>query len=273
MVKKRRVDQLLVERKLAEDLDSARRMIMAGEIRADGQLIHNPSRKIPPGAGLEINPGALFVSRGGEKLAAALLRFPVRVEGKICADVGSSTGGFTDCLLQNGAARVYAVDVGYGELAWELRKDERVVVMERTNARRVKQLPETIELLVVDVSFISLKTLWPVFTGWFPDVGSQVIALIKPQFEASREESARGKGVILDAEIHQRVLIEVLEAAQSHSYRVRGLIPSPLYGPDGNREFLAWLDWGGDSTGLALLSLIDRALSTEKAGAGKDDSP
>jgi 23S rRNA (cytidine1920-2'-O)/16S rRNA (cytidine1409-2'-O)-methyltransferase len=161
--------------------------------------------------------------------------------------VGASTGGFTDCLLQNGAAKVYAIDVGQGILHWKLRQDERVVVMERTNARHVERLPEPVRLVTIDASFISLKILLPVVRAWFSPEGGQVVALIKPQFEAGREDVARGEGVIRSPEVHRRVLMEVLTYAGEERFHVQGLIRSPLLGPKGNTEFLAWLEYPGEA--------------------------
>lgn len=262
-----RLDLLLVERGLVESRTKAQRLVMAGQVRVDGQVVLKPATKIQPEASLEIDQGPQFVSRGGDKLAAALEAFPLVVEGKVCADVGASTGGFTDCLLKNGAARVYAIDVGKGILHWQIRQDTRVVVMEGTNARHVAHLPEPVELVTIDASFISLEILLPVVKGWFPphhvpspggdererpasmkpgDVGGHVIALIKPQFEAGRAEATRGKGVIRDPAVHQQVLHDVLSFAQRVGYAVRGLIRSPLLGPKGNVEFLAWLSYPGD---------------------------
>jgi 23S rRNA (cytidine1920-2'-O)/16S rRNA (cytidine1409-2'-O)-methyltransferase len=202
-----------------------------------------------------------FVSRGGEKLDAALTAFDVSVQGKICADVGASTGGFTDCLLQHGAGKVYAIDVGYGQIDYGLRQDSRVVVMERTNARYVESLPERVEIVTVDASFISLRLLLPVIKGWLADEAS-VITLIKPQFEAGKQDVGKG-GVVRSAEIHRRVLHEVLNAAQADSFDVAGLIRSPLKGPAGNVEFLAWLRYPkmGDPQNLSLDTMIDGALS------------
>jgi len=237
-----RIDQALVNRGLAEDLETARRLVMAGEVYSRGQLIHHPSTRIPEEAELSIDRGPRFVSRGGEKLAAALQKFSLSVTGLICGDVGSSTGGFTDCLLQYGAARVYAVDVGYGVLEWSLRKDPRVEVMERTNARYLNELPEPVEFVSVDVSFISLHVLLPVIRRWFSAPGGDLVALIKPQFEATRAEAARGSGVIHDPEVHRRVLQEVITGAGPAGYRVQGVMASPLRGQQGNREFLAWLE-------------------------------
>ncbi len=186
-----------------------------------------------------------FVSRGGDKLAGALDAFPIDVSGRICADVGASTGGFTDCLLQNGAAKVYAIDVGYGQIAYTLRIDPRVVVMERTNVRYVESLPEPVSLVVMDASFISLRLLLPAIKGWLTPQ-ADVIPLIKPQFEAGQHDVGKG-GVVRDHDVHARVLEEVLTFAQSEGFAVRGLIKSPLKGPAGNVEFLAWLGWGGES--------------------------
>ncbi len=246
MSEKVRLDVLLVERKLAPSREVARRLIMAGAVRVAGQVRDKPGGRVPRNAELTVQQGPRFVSRGGEKLAAALETFPVTVTGRVCADVGASTGGFTDCLLQHGAARVYALDVGYGQIAYRLRRDPRVVVMERTNARYVEALPEPIQLLVADVSFISLRYLFPVFGGWLAD-RADVISLIKPQFEAGREYVGKG-GVVRDPAVHRRVLEEVLGAAQVEGYGVCGLISSPLKGPAGNVEFLAWLKWREECT-------------------------
>ena len=255
---KKRLDQLLVERELAESHNLAQRLVIAGKVRVDGQLAVTPSQIVQDDAELMVDSGPRFVSRGGEKLAAALDAFSVDVQGLLCADAGASTGGFTDCLLQNGAAKVYAIDVGHGILDWKLRNDSRVVVMEKTNARHVEKLAEPVDLVVIDASFISLKVLLPVVKGWFlPPSGSphltkmggeteggNIIALIKPQFEATREEATLGKGVIRDTEIHKRVLHEILDFAISKGFSLRGLIRSPIQGPKGNVEFLVWLGLG-----------------------------
>jgi 23S rRNA (cytidine1920-2'-O)/16S rRNA (cytidine1409-2'-O)-methyltransferase len=251
---KKRLDLVLVEMELVETRSLAQRLVMAGKVRINGEPAVKPSQFVQDGATVTLDSGPRFVSRGGEKLAAAMETFPVSVQGLVCADVGASTGGFTDCLLQNGAAKVYAVDVGHGILAWTLRNDPRVVVMEQTNARHVEKLDEPVSLVVMDVSFISLKILLPVIRQWFPSPsgrgvrgeggGGEVFALIKPQFEAGRKEVSKGKGVIRDPEIHRRVLHEILEFAQEKSYSVRGLHRSPVLGPKGNVEFLVWLGLG-----------------------------
>ncbi|MBL7161322.1 MAG: TlyA family RNA methyltransferase [Anaerolineales bacterium] len=256
MSKKVRVDLLLVERGLAESRSLAQRLVMAGQVRSDGQVVSKPSVMVSTGVQLTVEQRARFVSRGGEKLLAAFEAFDLDVDGRVCADVGASTGGFTDCLLQHGAARVYAIDVGKGILHWKMRKNPRVVVMEETNARYVESLPEAVSFVTIDASFISLKILLPVVRGWFPltsnaltdELGvrvlGEVVVLIKPQFEAGKKEAARGKGVIRDPEIHQRVLLDVLAFAEEKEYIVKGLARSPVLGPKGNVEFLAWLGLG-----------------------------
>ena len=259
---KQRLDILLVENGLIESRSLAQRLIMAGQVRVNGEIVIKPGIKFPSDVKLEIIQGPRFVSRGGEKLAAAFEAFPLSVDGYICADVGASTGGFSDCLLQNGARRVYAIDVGKGILHWKIRQDPRVIVMEGTNARYLQSLPEPVNFVTIDASFISLKILLPVIKGWFikeqlftyyqthPStkmITNQVIALIKPQFEAGKDEATRGQGVIRDPNIHLRVLKEVLNFAQKNDYTIHGIIRSPILGPKGNTEFLTWLSYG--STG------------------------
>jgi 23S rRNA (cytidine1920-2'-O)/16S rRNA (cytidine1409-2'-O)-methyltransferase len=240
-----RVDVLLVERGLAESRSQAQRLVMAGQVRTDGQVVSKPSVMVPSNVKLSVDEGPAYVSRGGEKLAAALEAFGIQVMGNACADVGASTGGFTDCLLQHGADKVYAIDVGQGILHWGLRQDKRVVVMEDTNARYLNDLPEPVGLITIDVSFISIKLLLPVVANWFAHDGGQVVALIKPQFEAGRVERSRGKGVIRDPEVHRRVLGDVLSFAGEQGFGVEGVIRSPLIGPKGNLEFLAHLVYPG----------------------------
>ena len=256
---KQRLDILVYESGLAPSREMARRYILAGEVRVDGQIADKPGMQVDANAGLEVAAAAPFVSRGGEKLVHAMRQFKIEVSGKICADVGASTGGFTDCLLQNGAGKVYAIDVGYGQLAVKLRDDARVVVMERTNARYLESLPEAIELITVDASFISLRVLLPVIKNWLIS-GGQVVALIKPQFEAGRAEATKGGGVIKDSKVHRQVLLEVLEAAQEQGFAVLGLERSPLTGPKGNVEFLAWLALGEIDSAADLESLVDGAM-------------
>lgn len=239
MVQKTRLDTLLAERGLAPSREAARRMIMAGEVRVAGEVRDKPGMRVPDDAPLEVRQAARFVSRGGEKLAGALAAFPVTVAGRVCADVGASTGGFTDCLLQAGAARVYAIDVGYGQLDYRLRANPRVVPLERTNARYLERLPEPASLIVADASFISLRLLLPVFKGWIAGA-ADLIVLIKPQFEAGKGQVGKG-GVVRDAAIHTQVLDDVLAAAEADGFGLCGLVASPIKGPAGNVEFLAWL--------------------------------
>jgi len=235
-----RLDVLLVERGLADSRAKAQALVMAGQVRINDQVALKPATTVQPNATLTVDTGPRFVSRGGEKIEGALDVFQIDVTGFTCADVGSSTGGFTDCLLQRGAAKVYAIDVGKGILHWKLRNDPRVVVMEETNARFVESLPEKIDLVSVDASFISLKVLLPVIKKW--KVGSGIVALIKPQFEAGRKEVSRGDGVIRDPEVHRQVLLDVLSFAKDEGFGLRGLVKSSLLGPKGNAEFLVWLD-------------------------------
>jgi len=278
MPAKERLDNILVNRSLVTDRDLGQRMIMAGQVRVKGQVILQPSSMVMPDAEIAIDLGPRYVSRGGEKLNAALQVFDVSPAGRICADVGASTGGFTDCLLQNGAERVFAIDVGQGILDWKLRQDKRVVVMEQTNARGLAELPEKVSLITIDASFISLKVLLPVVAGWFaPQSESHVIALIKPQFEAPREIVERGKGVVRDAQAHQQVLEDVLGYAVQTGWQALGLIASPLLGPKGNREFLAWLSHRTEdqqkNSPAVIKALIDRVfLMPANPAASPDQS-
>jgi 23S rRNA (cytidine1920-2'-O)/16S rRNA (cytidine1409-2'-O)-methyltransferase len=235
-----RLDVLLVERGLAESRAKAQALIMAGQVRIADQIALKPATAVQADAQLTVDTGPRFVSRGGEKLDAALNAFEINVTGFVCADVGSSTGGFTDCMLQRGAVKVYAIDVGKGILHWKLRNDRRVIVMEETNARYVESLPEQIDFVTVDASFISLKVLLPTIKKWV-NTETNLLCLIKPQFEAGKKDVARGDGVIRDPEIHKHVLLDILDFVQQEGFAIRGLIKSPLLGPKGNAEFLVWL--------------------------------
>jgi 23S rRNA (cytidine1920-2'-O)/16S rRNA (cytidine1409-2'-O)-methyltransferase len=242
-MEKIRLDLLMEQRGLCESRSQAQRLIMAGQVRVAGQVVLKPSTKESVDCEITVDQPPQFVSRGGEKLLGALEAFNLLdVNGRICADIGASTGGFTDCLLQHGASKVYAVDVGYGIMHWKLRNDPRVVVMERTNARYVTGFPEPISLITIDASFISLRIFLPVFKQWFGTQPGEVVALIKPQFEAGKKETARGDGVIRDSSVHKKVVKEILAAAEEEGYAITGLIRSPLLGPKGNTEFLVHLE-------------------------------
>ncbi len=239
--RRRRLDQLLVERGLAESREQAQRLIRAGSVRAAGQVHTQPSRLLALDTALELEAPARYVGRGGEKLEAALRHFAVDVAGRVCLDVGASTGGFTDCLLQHGAARVYALDVGRGQLHWKLRKDARVVAIEGVNARylRAGDLPETPTLATVDVSFISLEKILPAVAEILAP-GADLITLIKPQFEAGRHEVRRG-GVVRDSAVHEAVVARVKGfGVETLGLDWRGVCESPVRGPAGNVEFLAY---------------------------------
>jgi 23S rRNA (cytidine1920-2'-O)/16S rRNA (cytidine1409-2'-O)-methyltransferase len=248
-MEKLRIDVLLEEKHLAESRSQAQRLIMAGQVRVNGQVVLKSSTKVAEDSEISVDQPPRFVSRGGEKLEGAIIAFDLNdLSGRICADIGASTGGFTDCLLQHGAVKVYSVDVGYGVMHWKLRNDPRVVVMERTNARFIESFEEPVSLVVIDASFISLRIFLPLFKKWFGKNTGEVVALIKPQFEAGRKESARGDGVIRDVEVHRHVLQDILTAAEQEGYTICGLIRSPLLGPKGNTEFLVHLKltWGQD---------------------------
>jgi 23S rRNA (cytidine1920-2'-O)/16S rRNA (cytidine1409-2'-O)-methyltransferase len=242
-MKKMRIDLLLVDRGLAESRLKAQILVMAGQVRVNDQVVSKPSETFSPDVLVEVEPGPKYVSRGGEKLTAALSYFKIDINGKVCADVGASTGGFTDCLLQNGAKKVYAIDVGRGILHWKIRQDPRVVVMEGVNARYQEHLSEQVDLVTIDASFISLKVLIPVISKWYQESGGQAVILIKPQFEARKSEVARGKGVIRDPEVHKQVLYEIIKFVSNAGFQVMGLMRSPIKGPKGNVEFLSGLKY------------------------------
>lgn len=243
---KERLDVALVRRELAASRERARAIIMAGQVYVGDRLVDKPGTLIPLDANCrvaEITPELKYVSRGGLKLAKALDTFQLNPSGLIAIDVGASTGGFTQCLLECGAQRVYAIDVGYGQLAWELRKDPRVVIMERTNIRHLASLPEPMQCGVIDVSFISLRLVLPALVSLLlPTAETWIIALVKPQFEAGKAEADRGGGIISDPEVHSRVLRELQEWIAQHTpLEVVGQIDSPILGREGNREFLFFL--------------------------------
>jgi 23S rRNA (cytidine1920-2'-O)/16S rRNA (cytidine1409-2'-O)-methyltransferase len=239
--KKERLDKLLVDLKAAPTRAKARALIMGGFVKVDSQIADKAGAVVKPGSSIDIVERAEFVSRGGEKLQAALDHFRPDLDGKVALDVGASTGGFTDCLLRNGVRKVYAVDVGYGQLAWQLRNDRRVVVMERVNARNLTKdlFDETPQFATIDVSFISLTLVLPPVATVLTD-DARILALIKPQFEAGREHVGKG-GVIRDEEVHRNVVEKIQNFAPSIGFFPKGVIESPLLGPAGNKEFFIYL--------------------------------
>ena len=241
-MKGKRLDQRLTELGLAESREKAKATIMSGLVYVNGQKSDKPGTPVSDDARIEVRGAACpWVSRGGFKLAKALEAFEINPAGYVCIDCGASTGGFTDVLLKNGAARVYAVDVGYGQLAWQLRQDSRVVVMERTNARNLTpdMFPEQMDIGVMDVSFISIRLILPPLHGLLKP-GGEVVCLIKPQFEAGRADVGK-KGVVRDRAVHERVLREMVEFFPEAGYALQGLDYSPVRGPEGNIEYLAYL--------------------------------
>lgn len=244
-MKKVRLDQLVFDLGYTDSRERAKTTIMSGLVFVNGQRADKPGMPVATNAAIEVRGDALpFVSRGGFKLDKALKVFPVDPAGKVCIDCGASTGGFTDVLLQHGAARVYAVDVGYGQLAWKLRNDERVINLERTNLRYIteKQIPETVDIAVMDVSFISIKLVLPAVKRLLkPD--ADLICLIKPQFEAGREEVGK-KGVVRDERVHKEVVNNILQFAPTVGLSVMGLDFSPIKGPEGNIEYICHMKNG-----------------------------
>ena len=242
MSNKTRLDVLLTERGLLDSRQKAQATIMSGIVFVNGQRVDKVGTAVANDALIEIRGTTLpYVSRGGLKLEKAMQTFPLTLTGKICADIGASTGGFTDCMLQNGAKKVYAVDVGYGQLDWKLRNDARVVCMERTNARYLthEEIPEELDFASVDVSFISLKLIFPALYGLLRE-GGEIACLIKPQFEAGREKVGK-KGVVRDPAVHLEVLEHFLIHAKENHFTVLGITYSPIRGPEGNIEYLGFL--------------------------------
>jgi 23S rRNA (cytidine1920-2'-O)/16S rRNA (cytidine1409-2'-O)-methyltransferase len=242
-----RLDQALVERGLCDSREKAKRAILAGQVRINSQTAHKASDSVKAEDEISLDAPEKYVSRGGHKLEHALLHFKLNVAGLTAIDLGASTGGFTDCLLQHGAAKIFAVDVGQGQLAWKLRQEKRVAVMEKTNARHLKleQMPKTFapaDLAVIDCSFISLKKILPTAIALLKPDG-KIVALVKPQFEAGKTEVDKGRGVITDPAIHGRVLKELEEfVAAQNNLNWRGVTESPLLGPAGNKEFLVLIE-------------------------------
>lgn len=250
---KKRLDVLLFEKGMAESRQKAQAIIMSGQVFVDEQRVDKAGAAVDEAARIEVRGQTLaYVSRGGLKLEKAMSTFPISLKGAVCADIGASTGGFTDCMLQNGAVKVYAVDVGYGQLAWKLRSDERVVCMERTNARYLtrEQISEALDFVSIDVSFISLHLILPAVRALLSKDG-QVVCLVKPQFEAGREKVGK-KGVVRDPQVHLEVLEQFLRHAAEADFTVKGITFSPIRGPEGNIEYLGFLQagalapWQGD---------------------------
>ena len=242
-VEKERLDVLLVQQGLANSRELAKAYIMAGNVYVDGQKEDKAGTKVAVTAKLEVKGNQMkYVSRGGYKLEKAMDVFGIRLDGKICLDIGASTGGFTDCMLQNGASKVYAIDVGYGQFAWKLRNDERVVCLEKTNVRYVthEQVPDEGDFASIDVSFISLTKVLPAVLGVLGEKG-QLVCLIKPQFEAGREKVGK-KGVVRDSSVHREVIEMIVEYVRPQSLGILGLDFSPIKGPEGNIEYLIYLD-------------------------------
>ena len=242
-VEKERLDVLLVQQGLANSRELAKAYIMAGNVYVDGQKEDKAGTKVAVTAKLEVKGNQMkYVSRGGYKLEKAMDVFGIRLDGKICLDIGASTGGFTDCMLQNGASKVYAIDVGYGQFAWKLRNDERVVCLEKTNVRYVthEQVPDEGDFASIDVSFISLTKVLPAVLGVLGEKG-QLVCLIKPQFEAGREKVGK-KGVVRDSSVHREVIEMIVNYVRTQKLGIFGLDFSPIKGPEGNIEYLIYLD-------------------------------
>lgn len=258
---KERLDKLLVQRGLAESRAKAQAYIMAGEVLVNGEPALKAGMTVPLAAELTVKESLQFASRGGLKLDGALDEFAIQVAGRVAADVGACTGGFTDVLLQRDVARVYAIDVGYGQLNWRVRQDERVEVMERTNARYLESLAEPVSLVVIDVSFISLRLILPAVRRWLtPDF--DVVALIKPQFEAGRQQVGKG-GIVKDPAVHREVVAELLAWVGEVGMAPAGLIRSPIKGSDGNVEYLVWL-CPPERAALAVPAAIDAVLAADE---------
>ena len=256
--KKERLDILLVDRGIITSRERAKTSIMAGKVFVDGRRVDKAGEKVPVTANIEYKGEKLpYVSRGGLKLEKAMKNFPITLEGKVCMDIGASTGGFTDCMLQNGASKVFSIDVGYGQFAWKLRTDERVVCMEKTNIRYVT--PEDIGIALdfasIDVSFISLRTIMPAVKALLGDKG-EVVALIKPQFEAGRDKVGK-KGVVRDKEVHLEVINTIINFLMENELNVLGLSYSPIKGPEGNREYLVYFTKDKKKEGSFELSQIE----------------
>ncbi len=269
MSKKIRLDVLLVERGFQESRQKAQAVIMAGSVFVAGQRVDKPGTAVAEDAEIEVRGGGLrYVSRGGLKLEKAMQTWPITLVGKTCADIGASTGGFTDCMLQNGAEKVYAVDVGYGQLDWKLRNDPRVVCLERTNARYLshEEVSDELDFASIDVSFISLKLIFPALYQLLRE-GGEIACLIKPQFEAGREKVGK-KGVVRDPAVHLEVLENFLGHAKENNFTVLGITYSPIRGPEGNIEYLGYLRKSEEvDVAVDLAAVVSASHDTLKEGA------
>ncbi len=260
---KTRLDLFLAEQKLSQSREKARREIISGWVKVNGETVHNPAARVTGGESIVVaRPGGQYVSRGGEKLAAALLEFKISLDGKTAVDLGASTGGFTDCLLKNGARKVYAVDVGYGQLDFSLRSDARVVVMERTNARllTVEDFPENIDFITADLSFISITKVADTIASLFPH--AEGIILVKPQFESEPGENK--KGVVRREEVHAAIMTRVLENLSVKGFVINGLTHSPIKGPKGNIEFLLYYTLSGKEGSMTKNDIVALVTSVVK---------
>ena len=260
--KKERLDILLVEKGICESREKAKTNIMAGLIFVDGQRVDKAGEKVKVDADIVFKGEKLkYVSRGGLKLEKAMNTFGIDLTDKVCMDIGASTGGFTDCMLQNNASKVFAVDVGYGQFAWKLRTDERVVCMEKTNIRYVtpEDIGVALDFASIDVSFISLRTIMPAVKALLADKG-EVVALIKPQFEAGRDKVGK-KGVVRDKEVHLEVINTIINFLMENEFNILGLSYSPIKGPEGNREYLVYFTKDKDKEGSFELSQIENVVN------------
>ncbi len=259
--KKERLDILLVEKGILTSRDKAKACIMEGKVFVDGQRVDKAGEKVSVIANIEYKGAKLkYVSRGGLKLEKAMKSYDISLEDKVCMDIGASTGGFTDCMLQNGAKKVYSVDVGYGQFAWKLRTDERVVCMERTNIRYVtlEDIGEPLDFASIDVSFISLKKIMPATLGLLKDTG-EVVALIKPQFEAGREKVGK-KGVVREISTHKEVVYGIIEFLKNEKLNILGVGYSPIKGPEGNREYLVYFTKDNEKESNFELDDVERVI-------------
>lgn len=263
MTEKKRLDALMFEQGLAESREKAKTLIMLGNVYVDNQKSDKPGTMLPVGTAIEVRGhGLRYVSRGGLKLEKAIGLYSLDLSGMVCMDIGASTGGFTDCMLQNGAKKVYSVDVGYGQLAWKLRTDPRVVNLERTNVRYLsaEQVPDRIDFFSVDVSFISLTLVLPVARTFLSE-NARALCLIKPQFEAGRENVGK-KGVVRDTAVHEQVILKIQDFVLAHGFSVLGLTFSPVKGPEGNIEYLIYLqksEQPENLSGQSIQELVERS--------------